>query len=66
LKRVALRKGKTNHFDERTIDFHKRIRKGLFKFKKSVKNCVVIDANKSLEEVKREFLTIIKQKCKSL
>lgn len=66
LRRVALRKGKTNHFDEKTIDFHKRIRKGLFKFKKFVKNCIVIDANQSLEDVKREFINIIKQKCKNL
>lgn len=64
LQRVALRKGQTNHFDERKIDFHNRIRLGLKKFSKHEKNCIFIDANKSLEEVEKQFITVVKKICK--
>jgi len=63
LERVALRKEKTNHFDERAVDFHSKIRDGLFKFKENVPNCVVIDANRPLEQVKKDFFEIISKEC---
>lgn len=63
LERVALRKEKTNHFDERAIDFHTKIREGFFNFKENVPNCVVINANRPLEQVKQEFFEIIDKEC---
>jgi len=43
-----------NHFDERTFDFHERVRTGYFEFFKAVPH-VIIDANQSLEKVKKDF-----------
>lgn len=58
LKRIATREG-LNHFDERSLDFHRRIRKGLLQFKAKTNNCILIDANKSLEEVSKKFISTI-------
>ncbi len=63
LRRVASRKGGTNHFDERAIEFHENIRKGLKKFREQVPNCVVLDSNGPLEKVKEDFLNIIRKEC---
>ncbi|MSR73384.1 dTMP kinase [Candidatus Parcubacteria bacterium] len=60
LSRVAKRKETTNHFDDRALDFHKRIRNGYFEFLKSVPH-VVINANQSTEEVRTDFLRTLKQ-----
>ncbi len=49
-----------NHFDQRDINFHKRIRKGYLEFFKHVPHKIV-DANRPLEEVKSDFLTVIKK-----
>ncbi len=44
-----------NHFDERELSFHKRLRDGYVKFFKKVPH-TVIDANKPFEEVKKDFI----------
>lgn len=59
LRRVAERKQKTNHFDDKAISFHENIKKGYAKFRKKVSRCIVIDANQSLEMVARDFFEII-------
>ena len=53
-------KGDGNHFDDRDIEFHKKVKEGYLKFMRSpaVEN-VVIDANRPLEEVKKDFLAAI-------
>ncbi len=52
LARVASRKGDTNHFDERDISFHERVRAGYSEFFSRINDGYVkIDANQSLEEV---------------
>jgi thymidylate kinase len=54
-------KGKQyDHFDDREIAFHKKVRDGYLKFLKKVPH-VVIDANRPLEEVKRDFIAEIKR-----
>ena len=65
LRRVANRnqpllKG-YDHFDDRDVDFHEKVRAGYKKFFKKVLS-VTIDANRPFEEVKKDFLRIIKEK----
>ncbi len=60
MKRVADRKGDQNHFDLRKIDFHNNIRSSLKKFSKKVPS-KVIDASKTLEEVKKDFIEAISE-----
>src|SRR3989344_3802901 len=60
LERVAKRKGEQTHFDNQKLDFHKRVRLGFREFLKKVPH-KVIDANKTLEEVKKDFISIIKE-----
>jgi len=57
MRRVALRKDvPTNHFDERKIDFHERIRAGYLEYAKLFpENTVVVDGNLSEEEVWRQI-----------
>lgn len=43
-----------DHFDDREVIFHKRVREGYMKFLKKVPH-VVVDANRPLEEVKKDF-----------
>jgi len=63
MRRVAERykaKGDFNHFDDRGIDFHKRIQEGYFEFAKIFPKCVkIIDANKSIEVVRENLTRII-------
>ena len=57
----SLLKGKQyDHFDDREIAFHKKVRDGYLKFLAKVPH-VVIDANRPLEEVKRDFIAEIKR-----
>lgn len=63
LKRVALRKEQTTHFDERRIEFHVRVREGFLEFLKTVPH-VIIDANQSVEVVERDFLAQMKKTLK--
>ena len=64
MRRVAeryRRKGDLNHFDERGIDFHERIRSGYFEFAKLFPDRVkIIDANRSKEEVCKSLNEILK------
>jgi len=53
-ERVSQRAGVPNHFDERKLDFHQRVRAGYMEFFEHVSH-TVIDANQSLEKVKREL-----------
>ncbi|MEI6304425.1 MAG: dTMP kinase [Candidatus Taylorbacteria bacterium] len=46
---------KYDHFDNRKIIFHEKVRKGYLKFLKKVPH-VTIDANRPFEEVKSDFL----------
>lgn len=59
LRRAAARNSSdsvaANHFDDRDIAFHDRLRKGYSDFFKKVPNFVTINANRPLEEVKKEF-----------
>jgi dTMP kinase len=62
MRRVALRqqaKGEFNHFDDRGIDFHERIREGYIEFAKSFPNVVTIDANPPLETVWQSLENIL-------
>lgn len=59
LRRVAERKGKANHFDTRTIDFHHRIHDGYLDFLSLVPH-EIVDANKPMVEVQTDFLKILK------
>ncbi|MDQ2933273.1 MAG: dTMP kinase [bacterium] len=49
-----------DHFDDRAMEFHRRVRTGYLKFFSKVPH-VVIDANRPLEEVKRDFIARIKE-----
>lgn len=53
-----LKDKKYDHFDDREMEFHKKVRAGYLKFLKNVPH-VVIDANKSIEEVEKDFANII-------
>lgn len=59
MRRVKKRyeaKGDFNHFDDRGIDFHARVREGYLEFAKAFPDQVrVIDGNLSVEEVWRSF-----------
>ena len=59
LRRVANRKGKKTHFDERKLDFHKKVRAGFLDFFKNVPH-KIIDANQYLKAVKSDFLECVK------
>jgi dTMP kinase len=52
---------KYDHFDDREIAFHERVRNGYLKFFKKVPH-VIIDANRPFEEVKKDFISLIKVK----
>lgn len=65
LRRVSLRNSAnhdSNHFDERKLDFHKKVRMGFQKFfeSKQIKS-VTINANRSLEEVKKDFIDVFRK-----
>lgn len=59
LQRVAGRKETKTHFDERKLDFHKRVRAGFLEFLKYVPR-KIIDANQPIESVKTDFLKCVK------
>ena len=44
-----------DHFDDRELEFHQKVREGYLDFFKHVPH-TIIDANKPLDEVKRDFL----------
>lgn len=49
---------KYDHFDDRELDFHNKVRSGYLKFFKKVPY-LIIDANKSFEEVEKSFFAEI-------
>lgn len=56
MARVAKRKGIPNHFDERKIDFHERIRAGYLEYAKLFpENTVVVNGDLSEEEVWKQI-----------
>lgn len=57
----SLLKGKQyDHFDDREIAFHKKVREGYLKFLSKIPH-IVIDANRPLEEVKKDFLKKVQE-----
>jgi dTMP kinase len=61
MQRRASQKGyDVNHFDERDVVFHTRIRKGYLEFLKYVPH-KIIDAHQPLEKVKEDFKKIIEK-----
>ncbi len=63
IKRTTMRAnlfGESNHFDERKIEFHRRVREGYAEFAKIFpKNVRIIDASGSKEEVWKSFQKIL-------
>ncbi|MES2088020.1 MAG: dTMP kinase [Patescibacteria group bacterium] len=59
LKRVAERRKETDHFDQRKLDFHQRIREGYLEFLKKVPS-VIIDSSGTIPEGKEKFFEAIK------
>lgn len=57
-----LQANKYDHFDDREIEFHEKVRRGYLDFFKKVPH-IVIDANRSLELVKNDFVTEIGRIC---
>lgn len=65
-KRVAARKGETNHFDERKIEFHNRVREGYKEFQSLFSDVVkTVNANPSIEVVHEAVGRIISETLKS-
>jgi dTMP kinase len=61
LARAKSRVGKTTHFDDREVTFHERVKNGYSEFFGSLPShrSVVIDANGSMEDARRETLQIL-------
>jgi|SRR3989338_2927992 len=60
LRRVR-RSGKpTDHFEQKSLDFHKRVHEGYLEFFKTVQS-VVVDANRPLREVQKDVLALVKK-----
>lgn len=59
LGRVAGRKETKTHFDERALDFHRRVRAGFLKFLKHIPY-KIIDANQPLKMARDNFFRIIR------
>lgn len=55
-----------DHFDDREVTFHENVRKGYLKFFEKVKSMgtpyIIIDANRPLEVVKKDFLLQMRQR----
>lgn len=52
---------KYDHFDDREVAFHEKVREGYLKFFEKVPHAI-IDANRPFEKVKKDFLDLIKEK----
>lgn len=52
--------GKYDHFDDRKFEFHKKVREGYMRFNQKVPH-IVVDGNKPLEVVKKDFLAILQK-----
>ena len=60
LKRVSLRNEQMNRFDKESLDFHLKVRKGYKLLSKTRNRFVLIDASKSIEDVTKQIINIIK------
>ena len=60
LKRVSLRNEQMNRFDKESLDFHLKVRKGYKLLSKTRNRFVLIDASKSIEEVTKQIINIMK------
>jgi dTMP kinase len=49
-----------DHFDDRDVEFHKKVREGYLKFFENVPH-TVIDANRPLEVVKKDFISTVEK-----
>jgi dTMP kinase len=53
-------KGKYDHFDDREVTFHEKVRAGYVKLMTKVPH-VIVDANRPLPEVKKDFIALVKK-----
>lgn len=60
LKRVSLRNEQMNRFDKESLDFHLKVRKGYNLLNKARNRFVLIDASKSIEDVTKQIINIMK------
>ena len=60
LKRVSLRNEQMNRFDKESFDFHLKVRKGYKLLSKTRNRFVLIDASKSIEDVTKQIINIMK------
>lgn len=60
LKRVSLRNEQMNRFDKESLDFHLKVREGYKLLSKTRNRFVLIDASKSIEDVTKQIINIIK------
>ena len=60
LKRVSLRNEQMNRFDKESFDFHLKVRKGYKLLSKTKNRFVLIDASKSIEDVTKQIINIMK------
>lgn len=60
LKRVSLRNEQMNRFDKESLDFHLKVRKGYNLLSKTRNRFVLIDASKSIEDVTKQIINIMK------
>ncbi len=59
LARVASRAKENDRFDDEKISFHSRVRQGYLESVKKTKNYVIINGEKSIEDIHKEILEII-------
>lgn len=60
LKRVSLRNEQMNRFDKESLDFHLKVRKGYNLLSKARNRFILIDASKSIEDVTKQIINIMK------
>jgi dTMP kinase len=60
LSRVNSRNGEVNHFDEKDVSFHQRIREGYINFSVRVNDKFVrVDANQPLDNVIADVISVM-------
>jgi len=58
-RRANARIRENSHFHDKEIEYFERVRNGYLDFSKKVPNCVIVDANRSFEEVSGEIKALI-------
>ncbi len=61
LQRIKERREKVTRFEKEELEFHERVREGYKAAVKEYPQVVVIDADKSVEEVRREVLAAVRE-----